>query len=143
MRATCHGFAAGSRIVLVALLAACTAAPTAPPQRTYDRVREDQLAPLTRAVFKNAGLQTSECHATRVCLETPWAERGGERRMYVARFVRDPVDERYMLYLDLVVQERAGAGWSDKPVVAAQDTGYQRLLQDFDLAVRKLGGVQY
>lgn len=144
-----------SEVLLIVLLAACAVAPTAQPQRTYDRVRDDQLYLVTRTVFTGVGFKTiGPCHGTRICINTEWKEYDGdrrdgvawrERRMYTARFVQDPLDDRQMFFLDLAVQERplGGADWIDKPVVPASDVDYLRVLRDFDLAVRKLGGVQY
>lgn len=147
--------ATGARMLLLALgvavLASCAAAPSskAQPQRTYDRIRGDQIYPMTQGVFTAAGYKTEPCHVSTICIETDWRESGAgaarERRMYQARYERDPTDDRFMLFLGVRAQERpAGAGdWRDKPIDFAQDTDYARMLQGIDRAVKQLGGVQY
>lgn len=152
-RAPRAGAAGPSLLLTASLLAACASVPAPEPQRTFDRVRFEQLYPITQDVFAAAGFKTFPCHAAAVCLETSWSwrevERNGrdatrvrERRMYSVRFERPPVHNDYMLFLDLVVQERPAQGgdWIGKPVVAEEDPEYRQILAELDRAVWTLGG---
>ena len=153
MRTRSSGIGAGCRALLgalaIAVLASCaSSAPAQQPQRTYDRIRDDQIYPMTQGVLASAGYKAERCHSATVCLETAWKEYDGakrERRMYLARFVRDAVDDRYMLYFGVRAQERpaAGADWTDRQIDLAKDAEYTRILQGIDRAVKQLGGVQY
>ena len=148
----------GYRALLVALsvavLTSCAAAPAPQPQRTYDRIRGDQIYPMTQGVFAAAGYKTEPCHEATICVETNWKENDGEkrgaatlreRRMYQARYSRDPIDDRFMLFLGVHVQERSpgGTDWTDKQIDFGKDAEYLQILQGIDRAVKQLGGVQY
>jgi hypothetical protein len=140
-------------LLTIASLAACGSVPAPEPQRTFDRVRFEQLYPITRDVFAAAGFKTSPCHAAAVCLETSWswreydgngrdAIRLRERRMYSVRYERPPLHNDYMLFLDLVVQQRPAQGgdWIGKRVAPEDDPEYLQLLAELERAVWKFGG---
>ena len=140
-------------VLSIALLASCASMPAPEPQRTYDRVRVELLYPVTADVLASAGFKASPCRAGPVCLETSWSwrqhdgdvrgeARQRERRKYSVRFERPPVYNQYMLFLDLVVQERPAQGgeWLDRKVVPEEDPEYLQLLAEIDDAVWRLGG---
>ena len=142
---------------LVALLAACAATPTqtpVQPQRTYGFLREPELVvPLLESTLTNAGYGFTRCSLSRVCRETSWKEYDGEprgqtrsreRRMYTAWFLADPTQAQYMFFLRLVVEERlpGSSAWTVKQVAPQQDAEYQRILQQMDIGIKKIGGAQ-
>ena len=140
-------------LLSAALLVSCAAVPAPEPQRTFERVRFEQLYPITQDVFAAAGFRTSPCHAAAVCLKTSWswreydgngrgATRLRERRMYSIRYERPPVQNEYMLYLDLFVQQRPAQGgdWIGKQVVPEDDPEYRQILAELERAVWNLGG---
>jgi hypothetical protein len=143
--------------LLAAALAACasTAPPPLQPQRTYGHIAEPTRLYVALAdILKGVGYGIATRDFSRRRVETSWKERDGdargavvwrERRMYSARFQVESTHDRYELLLRLAVQERppAGADWTDKPLVPEQDAEYVRILQELDVAVRKLGGVRY
>jgi hypothetical protein len=150
------GFAAFLAPLLIALVTACaSSAPPLQPQRTYDHIAEPTRLYATLAeILRGAGYDIAKRDFSRRELQTAWKERDGdtrggvvwrERRMYSARFEVESAHDLYDLFLELAVQERppTGADWTDKPVVPEQDAEYVRLLQELDVAVKKLGGVRY
>jgi hypothetical protein len=150
----CGRYRAVIASLLVALLASCASPGVLQPQRNYGNLEGKELRPFVAAVFKKAGYSTSPCHHTRVCLETSWREydgdlRGGvrwrERRMYTVWFEPEALQDQYLLFLELLVQEApsAAAEWVGKQVAPEQDAEYVQLLQEIDRVVKQLGGIRY
>jgi hypothetical protein len=142
--------------LFLAVLAACASTGSQQQQalRTYTNLDGKELTPFLVAIFKKAGYSTSPCHHARICLETSWKQydadlrsgvRWKARRMYTVWFELGSLQDQYNLVLDLVVQgaPSASAEWTRQEVAPGQDGEYGYLLQEIDLMVKQLGGVQY
>lgn len=159
MRIQCNRAHAAARAVtaslLIALLAACASSPAQRPQRTYGHIAEpNRIYVAAIGVLEKAGYGIAKREPARRELQTAWKESDGdlrgsvrwqERRMYTGWMEVGSLQDRYDIFLELLVQERppTGADWTAKHVVPEQDAEYVRLLQALDAAVRQLGGVRY